>query len=1118
MANSKDYQLAIKIAGMVDASLGNSCSLTKKQLKEIAKEAANANTKQVSFADAMTKAGPGIDAAWGGLTSTIKATAAAATAAGAALVGIGAASIATGSEFEAAMDSTAATANATAAEYDKLRSAAMEMGRSTSKTATESAQALEYMALAGWSVDDSISGLPGVLRLSEATGLDLARTSDLVTDSMSALNVEVEDLEKYLDLAAMANNKSNQTAEQLMEAYIGVGGTLKSLNVPLSESGAALGVMANRGIKGSEAGNALSAAMINLTTGTGRAGKMMEKIGLSAFDNAGKFKGLKNTLTELNGKIADMTEEERNATLAAIGGKQHVDAMNDLLSGLNTEVQEGVSEWDALAGSLENSSGALEKMASTKLDNLTGDLAIFGSALDDAKIQIYEGLQEPMREAVQFGTEMIYKYAGDVAGAVKKNFPTVKRYVKDAADALEDFAEPLLDTGEWLMDHPDVIAGVLGGIATTITTMKVASVITTTATAIKALSVALASNPVMAAISVAALAGGAIVGLAAKAKVAEAQMKKNSLAKHFGDMNLSMEDLQKTATLIIDNGSLSGVAQTMEEFDKVKSIADDLDSLQGTMKKLNFKASLGLELTGEDAEDYGSAIGSYVQEAIGLAEQKQYAMNMSLNILLAGEDKEEKSGIIQKFNDYYTGLNSELDELGKQLGEAYAEGMKDGVLSMDEVETIQELQTKMANITAKLSSSQFEAQMETIGIKYGGGELDPESYKNLQAEIQAQVEEATSNLDESLTMNISSAKLMLEDGAIDQKEYDDMIASFKENYLEQVGDIEVRAASFQMDTLYKQYGDELKASQDNLTQVIDDSLAQSFSGIENLPHAEVEAQNALLFTLDEAMRQAKTGMEKGDRKAIQELLEQMGPTLEEMEGLKQKYQEAGLEIPAALQEVLNSAETLNMLTGAGGDYWKEIGRVISESDEYTTTYNAVKGKMSDLPNSLDEGFKESAPPIIEGMYAWSNEELQRQFAGGFDVDADVRLSLVPTIQNPGALSSISGVGGTIKKHASGGIMTEPHLGLVAEAGPEAIIPLDGSRNAVSIWEQVGNRLGGSTTNSSQDNSSFQVVYSPVYQVPAGSDESMIRRITAEDYERFVQFMERYRKDEFRLAF
>ena len=372
-----DYKINIKIAGQLEKS----------------------------FSAAMKAANVGLK----GLSTLGKVGAAGLGAAGAAVSAMTAASIKTGSTFEAAMSSTAATAGATTEEYDKLKAAAMQMGRETSKTATESAQALEYMSLAGWTVDQSIQGLPSVLRLSEATGLDLARTSDLVTDSMSACGVTVDGLSDYLNICAKANNKSNQTAEQLMEAYIGVGGTMKNLGVPIEESATALGVMANRGIKGSEAGNALNAVMVNLTSGTGQAGTMMESLGLSAFDSEGKFKGLKETLLELNNSVSGMTEEQRNATLSAIGGKQHLDALNDLLAGLNDTTADGTIEWDALSQQLQNADGALEEMAHTKLDNLNGDVAIFQSALEDTGIKIYDNLNKPLREAVQYGTQEIYQ-------------------------------------------------------------------------------------------------------------------------------------------------------------------------------------------------------------------------------------------------------------------------------------------------------------------------------------------------------------------------------------------------------------------------------------------------------------------------------------------------------------------------------------------------------------------------------------------------------------------------------------------------------------------------------------------------------------------------------------
>lgn len=431
-AEMSDYSIAIKIAGQLEGSFSNALKSAQSGLSGLG----------------MIGKGAGL---------AVKATAATMMAAGTAIAAVGAYSVNTGKEFEAAMSSTAATANATAEEYKKLEAAAMEMGRTTSKTATESAQALEYMSLAGWDVDTSISALPSVLRLSEASGMDLARTSDLVTDSMSALGLTVKQLPNYLDVATKAQNSSNQSAEQLMDAYLAVGGVMNNLNVPITESATALGVLANRGIKGSEAGTALNAIMVNLTTGTGQAGKMMEKLGVSAFDSSGKFIGLEATLQQVNTALAGCTEEERNAALAAIGGKMHVDALNDLMAGLNTTNEEGITEWAALTSELENCNGALEQMAATKLDNLEGDLAILQSAAQDFGIRVYKDLQAPFRGLAQYGTQEIYKLSdalenggfeglasaiGDVtADGISKLAASAPEFINMAATLVDSFVD-----------------------------------------------------------------------------------------------------------------------------------------------------------------------------------------------------------------------------------------------------------------------------------------------------------------------------------------------------------------------------------------------------------------------------------------------------------------------------------------------------------------------------------------------------------------------------------------------------------------------------------------------------------------------------------------------------
>lgn len=1112
MANQREYKLAIEIAGMVDKTLGDACTLTKRQLKEISKAAADANRSQVSFAAAMEQAAPGIDASWGALKTTISTVAAGTMAAGAALIAAGTASANVGSEFEAAMDSTAATAGATAAEYEKLRDAAMEMGRTTSKTATESANALEYMALAGWDVDTSIKGLPGVLRLSEATGLDLARTSDLVTDSMSALGVEIDGLNGYLDVAAKANNKSNQTAEQLMEAYLGVGGSLKNLNVPIQESAAALGVMANRGIKGSEAGNALNAVLINLTSGTGQAGKKMSNLGISAFDAQGKFIGLKHTLELVDSATRNLTEEERNAALAAIGGKQHIDALNDLLSGLNTTVADGVTEWDKLSDELYHADGALEAMAATKMDNLKGDIAIFQSAMEDAGIQIYDGLMDPMRRLTQEGTKLVYAFSEDTASTMIEKIPTVKRQLSEAADAIREFADPLLTVGGWMMEHPDVIAGTLGGIAATITSMKVAETLTSAAASVKTLGTALSSNPVMATVSVAALAGGAIVGLSTQAKIANERLKKNDLSEHFGNVTLSMTELETAAEKIIDNGNLSKIQSSMDSLSKVSDLSKGLGKTQQEMEKLNWKVEMGITLSESENGSYGQLIDQYVQNSLRMAEEQQYAMNLNLE-LLTGDD-ETGQAIVSQFNDYYSGLNQELKELGDQLGQAYAEGMKDGVLSMDEIATINELQRKMADITAKMSESRFEAQIETIGIKYStGSSLDADTFQNLQNEIQAQVDAATASLEESLTLNISGAKLQLEDGAINKAQYAEMISEFEENYRNQVAEIQSRAASFQLDTMYSAYENEINAAMPEFRERMNSAIEQGFAGLEasgNIGETYGDYFASMLSAgLDSDSLKSSTKM------AIEELLDSMRPSLEQMETIRKQAEEAGSEIPEGISDALTKAETLSVLTGDADAIWEYIGGAISNSDAYRSTYESVMDAGGTLPPAIGDGIADHAKETetgIDSVYNYVTKYAQKKFE---------KIPVYSVLDISFDMASVGTEGYNVrpKKHADGGIFDTPHYGVFAEAGPEAFIPLDRSAHSVSIWEEAGRQLGvGDHVTNNTDSSRVVIQYSPVYQMADTSRRNELERVSSEDYERFVSFMNRYERDRSRLAF
>ena len=426
--SAAEKELRIRIAGRVDSSLTAATASAQQQVSGLG--------STLSSLGKMAVAGLGGMAVGSAITSTIS----------------------TYKDFDQAMAQTAATAGAVGEDYQKLQQAAMEAGKGTTKTATEAAQALGYLALAGYDVNQSTEALMPVLKLSEATQMDLAQCSDLVTDSMSAAGVSVAELPGYLDVLCKANNKSNQTAQQLMEAMIGVGGTMRGLNVPIEETSTALGVLANRGIKGAEGGNALNSIMANLTTGTGQAGEMMEKLGISAFDSNGKFIGVQATLMKLNDATKNLTEEERNAAFAAIGGKEQVKALNALMDGLTNTTADGTTEWNALNQALLNSGGALDEMNAQVTNTLNGAMSRFGSALDDVKI----------RAGLAFGPAL----AGAINNVSNNVMPMLSAAMDNLGPILASIGNEMQYIGNLISNNWGTIEPIIKGIGVAFATWK----------------------------------------------------------------------------------------------------------------------------------------------------------------------------------------------------------------------------------------------------------------------------------------------------------------------------------------------------------------------------------------------------------------------------------------------------------------------------------------------------------------------------------------------------------------------------------------------------------------------------------------------------------------------
>lgn len=1123
MASSKktEYEIAIQVGGKVAASFGNSVQNVNSGFDSMTNMAKSA-AKMIAGAFAAVKVGQFV-------TDAVEVY----------------------SEFEQSMANTAATANATRAEYEQLEAAAREMGKATTKTAAEASDALGYMMLAGWNVNDAISGLEPVLRLSEATQMDLATCSDLVTDSMSALGLSVDDLTGYLDICTMANNKANTSAEALMEAFIGCGGTARTAGANLNDTATALGILANNGKKGAEAGTALNSMLVRMTS-KDVAINAMKELGVAVFDDAGEFRGLQVVLSETQKALSNLTAEEQASYMSKIAGTNYYTEMSYLLDAVSEKADGTATAWDSLSASLDDSDGALMNMANTVTDTLQDAFARLDSAADDAKISLADAFSDDLKGMINGLAEFIPTLTQKFIDFSTKAGPKISKAFKTIQKGAGDAWKVISNIGGWILDNFDAVQVAIVGIGSAIAAYKVINGIIGMVNAFKSMSLVLTNPWLLVLVGVAA----AIVGIATAIKTAEKQAAKSNLAEHFGDIALSMEEISEAADYLIRTEGLTKVEESLAAFGELDGIADSMQDSINAINKKNWKVSIGMELSADEQDSYKAEIENYIAQAQAYVEQERYALDIGFSAM--SDLDPDESNAVDKIRQFYENKQGELSELGVKLSDAVTEAFADGFLDIDEANKIAELQAQMANIEKALATSDFDAQLKVMELQYSGAELDAESFQALQEELAAQTEAAAASFEESLQKNLAAAKVTFDGGGMNLEEYNTAVNAFYEEYLSAVSELEGKSLDFQINTIMQQYSDDVDAFRENMNEVMaefsDDAYSWDWT---ERPVIMMDAMVQSLYDND---------ISKDTKQAIAMLLESMQPSVEQMEALKKQYEDFGMEIPKSIQETLANADLLGAMTaydklwGTGGDVesvWKVAqGYIVNEAD-YEEIEQTLRGYGWELPEAVAEELEtaqtETLAPAIDGMYAYSNDYLNEQFSQGFDVSTDVNVTLNPIITNAAAAAiniataaanaakstgAAAGIGG----HAEGGIFDRPHVAWFAEDGPEAAIPLDGSSNAISLWERVGKLLGvfdGGTAagqgeelyngvtnyqttndNSASDEStdSRQFVFSPQIEIKGNASREDVEEALNISMEQFRELMEQYIAEKARVSF
>lgn len=382
------------------------------------------------------------------------------------LTTLGAYAINVGSNFEAGMSKVQAISGATQDELEKLTAKAKEMGAKTKFSATESAEAFQYMAMAGWKTGDMLNGIEGIMNLAAASGEDLASVSDIVTDALTAFGLQAKDSAHFADVLAKASSNSNTNVGLMGETFKYVAPLAGSMKYSIEDTAVAIGLMANAGIKGSQAGTALRSMLTRLVKPPKQTAEALEALNISVQNADGTMKPLSQTMQELREKFANLSESEKASYAASIAGQE-------AMSGMLAIVNASEDDFNKLTEAINDSNGATQTMANIMNNNLQGATTILKSNMESLGLAIYDKFNKPATKGIQSVTNALSNLTQSINdGELSKSFDKIAesfgKLVEKLAEGLDKYLPSIINFISYVLSNAPMIVGTLAGIGMSI--------------------------------------------------------------------------------------------------------------------------------------------------------------------------------------------------------------------------------------------------------------------------------------------------------------------------------------------------------------------------------------------------------------------------------------------------------------------------------------------------------------------------------------------------------------------------------------------------------------------------------------------------------------------------
>lgn len=915
-------------------------------------------------------------------------------------------------DFESMMSQVKAISGATGQAFDDLTAKAQEMGATTKFTATESAEAFNYMAMAGWKPQQMIDGISGIMSLAAASGEDLGTTSDIVTDALTAFGLQAGDAGHFADVLAQASANANTNVSMLGESFKYVAPVAGAMNYSVEDTSLALGLMANASIKGSMAGTALKTSLANMAAPTDSMAAAMDKYGISLTDSEGNMKSLRGVIDNLRGSLGGLSETEQTAAASTIFGKE---AMAGMLAIINASEE----DYNKLSTAIGNSKDAAEGMADTMLDNLKGSFTLMQSAIEGTENAFGKRLSPYLRGIAGGITDMMPEITDGinaVMDVVDDKIAGVKRKITDMTGSDEwknadlfgkidiawdsIIAKPF---GNWASgDGAQLISSGLGTLFSSaaailpggekagLTSWLSAGILAKGAATVaqKGKSIVETLSPIGDAIgNITEAAGnandvmdfvgnlssmipvGAKVGLAAAGitaaiigiklaidKYNQTQLE-NSLEEHFGKIKLSADEVKDAAAGILNQKYLTNVELALNEVQNADNLRAEAQKALESNDVLEFKSRVGITLTADEQQEYTDNINTFVESKISELESRTFAAHIHVQTYLAGT--EDGQTLAQNIKEWARADNLELSDLSSQLSQKVSEALKDGIIDVNEEEAISALQEKMNSITARWKEAEAQAQWDWINQKYGhlsAADLESGSFTDLMDEMRSQRETAMESIKADTTQWYSELEAMKDYGRITPEQYE----SYKEQtgwYVRgQEGSELSKSLELGSNTLNDTYGEKITGNIQTLTETAQNALKSAETSLQSGSYGTIASTFDNMFTsMDNGKGFLGIGAD-ADQRALNELYQSMAPDVSQMGSLIDQYREAGQAVPKSLMEGYKEAIEVGAAAGDVDAAWQNYANQILESGS-----EEMKSVLTDPSNPAYKDLHEQLP-------------------------------------------------------------------------------------------------------------------------------------------------------------